>query len=503
MTPPAATELGGPATAPEDASEQQMAAAPQKAEEAASTSEAPVTSGSSANTASSTPPATSDGGSATTSATPPATAEARAPDAKPIESPTAPTVAQKEPAAAAPLAESSSASNTEGTAKTEPSATVAAREDQTAPNSSRAEATASNEAKPQPTATAEQDTETGTSSAITTPEATADKAVAASRPEAMPETPAAPTSETASGEPAATAAEGSTQAAAPAPSETQSATAGETPAAPPASQADSSAAPLGDATAQESSPRNGQQPSPQDAQEEPPKPVEITGLEATTTGSTAASAEASVEAFDLADLSVGGTEEKPLASSGEAAPGIPDARDVTIRAAEVEAGNLYVAGEAPAGSTVRIYANDVLVGEVRTSNDGAWLLEAQKDVPVGEIVFRVEAVPKGVIGQSAVAEASKPFMHYDDGIVLEPVVTAMAIDNAEATDASLAPTPSYVIIRRGDNLWRIARRNYGRGVKYQAIFAANRELIRNPHWIFPGQVFVVPTRDRRWEAAAQ
>ena len=60
-----------------------------------------------------------------------------------------------------------------------------------------------------------------------------------------------------------------------------------------------------------------------------------------------------------------------------------------------------------------------------------------------------------------------------------------------------------MIIRRGDNLWRIARRNYGRGIKYQAIFAANRDQIRNPHWIFPGQVFVIPTRDRSWETADQ
>ena len=94
-------------------------------------------------------------------------------------------------------------------------------------------------------------------------------------------------------------------------------------------------------------------------------------------------------------------------------------------------------------------------------------------------------------------------MHYADGVVLEPVVTASSEDHTLFSSASLFPTPSYVIIRRGDNLWRIARRNYGRGIKYQAIYAANRDRIRNPHWIFPGQVFVVPTRDRSWETAAQ
>ena len=56
-----------------------------------------------------------------------------------------------------------------------------------------------------------------------------------------------------------------------------------------------------------------------------------------------------------------------------------------------------------------------------------------------------------------------------------------------------------MIIRRGDNLWRISRRNYGRGIRYHAIFAANRDQIRNPNRIYPGQVFVVPARDRTWE----
>jgi nucleoid-associated protein YgaU len=60
-----------------------------------------------------------------------------------------------------------------------------------------------------------------------------------------------------------------------------------------------------------------------------------------------------------------------------------------------------------------------------------------------------------------------------------------------------------VIIRRGDNLWRIARRNYGRGIKYHAIYTANQDQIRNPHRIYPGQVFVIPTRDRSWETAIQ
>jgi nucleoid-associated protein YgaU len=48
------------------------------------------------------------------------------------------------------------------------------------------------------------------------------------------------------------------------------------------------------------------------------------------------------------------------------------------------------------------------------------------------------------------------------------------------------------IIRSGDNLWTIARRVYGQGIKYTTIYEANTTQIRDPHWIYPGQVFSLP-----------
>ena len=49
------------------------------------------------------------------------------------------------------------------------------------------------------------------------------------------------------------------------------------------------------------------------------------------------------------------------------------------------------------------------------------------------------------------------------------------------------------IIRRGDNLWTIARRVYGHGIRYTTIYQANTGQIRDPDWIYPGQVFDLPT----------
>jgi nucleoid-associated protein YgaU len=192
--------------------------------------------------------------------------------------------------------------------------------------------------------------------------------------------------------------------------------------------------------------------------------------------------------------------EAPVAAT--APSGIPSAGDVTIKAAEAETGNLYVAGEAPPDTLLNVYADGQLVGEARAGMDGVWLLEAEKDVPVGEVVLRVEAASGEPEPSVPAATAEMAFMRYPEGIVLEPLGTAMSGEGLLRASGG-APAPTYVIIRRGDSLWRIARRNYGRGIKYQTIFAANRDRIDNPHWIFPGQVFVIPTFDRNWPSASK
>jgi nucleoid-associated protein YgaU len=85
-----------------------------------------------------------------------------------------------------------------------------------------------------------------------------------------------------------------------------------------------------------------------------------------------------------------------------------------------------------------------------------------------------------------------------------PAVAAQepaASSEPPATETSAAPaaieqepikTGASVIIRRGDNLWRISRRMLGKGIRYTTIYEANRDQIKNPSLIYPGQVFQVP-----------
>jgi len=48
-------------------------------------------------------------------------------------------------------------------------------------------------------------------------------------------------------------------------------------------------------------------------------------------------------------------------------------------------------------------------------------------------------------------------------------------------------------VKKGDCLWTIARKFYGRGADYTKIYEANRDTIgKNPNLIYPGQTLVIP-----------
>jgi nucleoid-associated protein YgaU len=49
-----------------------------------------------------------------------------------------------------------------------------------------------------------------------------------------------------------------------------------------------------------------------------------------------------------------------------------------------------------------------------------------------------------------------------------------------------------VKVQPGNTLWGIAQDSYGDGVYYVQLFEANRDLIKDPDLIYPGQVFSLP-----------
>jgi len=50
----------------------------------------------------------------------------------------------------------------------------------------------------------------------------------------------------------------------------------------------------------------------------------------------------------------------------------------------------------------------------------------------------------------------------------------------------------FYTIEKGDTLWAISKNHLGDGNKYKEIFAANREVIKDPDLIYPGQKIRIP-----------
>jgi len=63
--------------------------------------------------------------------------------------------------------------------------------------------------------------------------------------------------------------------------------------------------------------------------------------------------------------------------------------------------------------------------------------------------------------------------------------------SATPAEASL-PRNGKIVIQPGNSLWRISRVIYGRGIEYTVIYDANRDNIRDPNLIYPGQIFATP-----------
>lgn len=62
---------------------------------------------------------------------------------------------------------------------------------------------------------------------------------------------------------------------------------------------------------------------------------------------------------------------------------------------------------------------------------------------------------------------------------------------APATAGSTTAGRSYTVVS-GDSLSKIAKHHYGDAAKWHAIYEANRDKIKNPDLIYPGQVLTIP-----------
>jgi nucleoid-associated protein YgaU len=92
-----------------------------------------------------------------------------------------------------------------------------------------------------------------------------------------------------------------------------------------------------------------------------------------------------------------------------------------------------------------------------------------------------------IAGQAASAEALEKAVLMAGNV---QGVSEVKIDKLQAPPAQAKV--EYYIIKKGDTLSAIAKHFYGKANDYPRIFEANREVIKNPDLIFPGQKIRIP-----------
>jgi nucleoid-associated protein YgaU len=205
------------------------------------------------------------------------------------------------------------------------------------------------------------------------------------------------------------------------------------------------------------------------------------------------------------------TPDKPTVVLSQPATQKPMAAAVIVETVETEPdGKLRVSGQASPGAAVRLYLNDSFVASVTAGADGRFAVTINKGVAPGSYRVRLDEV--GSNSGAVRARAEVPFNVPDTVVTASVPAQATASKRPDIVAAAKPPqlaavlpdggSPSVVAVpkivtttvSRGDSLWRLSRGAYGAGTRYAVIYKANREQIRNPNLIYPGQIFVLPTQ---------
>ncbi len=137
------------------------------------------------------------------------------------------------------------------------------------------------------------------------------------------------------------------------------------------------------------------------------------------------------------------------------------------------AGDVTLKGRGSMGRHIQIYVNNQPITGTQTADGGEWT--AQLDgVDAGTHTLRIDEVQS-------------------DGKVKSRIETPFKReDKTEMSKLAESTGKPVVTVQPGASLWAISREKYGEGTMYVRIFEANKERIRNPDLIYPGQIFSLP-----------
>ena len=134
------------------------------------------------------------------------------------------------------------------------------------------------------------------------------------------------------------------------------------------------------------------------------------------------------------------------------------------------------AGAREDGKTVvRVYVDNQPVADADVQEDGTWA-STLPQVAAGVYTLRVDQLNA-------------------QGRVTSRAETPFKREEKEQLAAAPPQKARVVTVQPGSTLWAIARERYGEGILYVRVFNANRDRIRDPDLIYPGQVFDLPADD--------
>jgi hypothetical protein len=209
------------------------------------------------------------------------------------------------------------------------------------------------------------------------------------------------------------------------------------------------------------------------------------------------------------------TPNKPTVVMSQPGQPKPESAAVVVEAVEIEAGGkFHVSGRARSGAPVRLYLNDSFIASVTAGADGRFAVTINEGIGPGSYRVRLDEMdsksgavrgraevpfnaPDSIVTASVPARNSPSKQPDSVALPQSKVADAAATALPEATKPSTVVVPKITTttVSRGDSLWRISQLTYGAGMRYATIYKANREQIRNPNLIYPGQIFVIPNRE--------
>jgi nucleoid-associated protein YgaU len=230
----------------------------------------------------------------------------------------------------------------------------------------------------------------------------------------------------------------------------------------------------------------------------PPAATETPPARAATQPPTALAATGANPAAIAAELGV------PLDAPGK------DQSSPSFDVARVEAGgDAVIAGRAAPGATV-----DLLRGGERLDRAvanasgefvmlphglpaGSYELTLSAKLTDGTVTSSEHGVSVTVSDAGPSARAAQSRAEYVPETALQPGPSSASILRSKPQEnAGLQPAHaiSSKVVSRGDSLWSISRITLGDGARYALVFRANRDRIRDPNLIYPGQILVLPLK---------